>query len=106
MHFRRERVRLETDRHVIEGTVQLPGDGYRSRMTDFLNSHDSDFLPVTDARLAWHADSRPPETHPYLAVSVRHIVLVVELESLGTFDAAGEAPAEPVVVISTPPPAR
>ena len=101
MHFRRLRVRLETERHAIEGTLQLPSEGYRSRMTDFLNSHDSDFLPVTDARLA--VDGRE-ERHDYLAVSVRHIVLGVELEDLGTFDATGEPPSEPLAIVSTPPP--
>lgn len=105
MHFRRLRVRLETERHAIEGTLQLPNEGYRSRMTDFLNSHDSDFLPVTDAELSWPAGERPPERHEYLAVSVRHIVVGVELESLGTFDEAGEPPTEPRFVGSTPPPA-
>jgi hypothetical protein len=103
MHFRRLRVRLETERHVIEGTLQLPSEGYRSRMTDFLNSHDSDFLPVTDARVA--ARDGSAEQHDYLAVSVRHVVLGIELEELGTFDAAGEPPADPIVVVSTPPPA-
>jgi hypothetical protein len=105
MHFRRLRVRLETERHSIEGTLQLPSEGYRSRMTDFLNSHDSDFLPVTDAEVTWPGDDRPAEVHGYLAVSVRHIVAVVELESLGTFDEAGEPPAEAAFVVSTPPPA-
>jgi hypothetical protein len=105
MHFRRLRVRLETERHVIEGTLQLPNEGYRSRMTDFLNSHDSDFLPVTDAQLSARDTDGPPERHEYLAVSVRHIVLGVELETLGTFDESGEPPADPVFVVSTPPPA-
>jgi hypothetical protein len=104
MHFRRLRVRLETDRHVIEGTLQLPSEGYRSRLTDFLNSHDSDFLPVTAAQLAVRDDDRPVDRHEYLAVSVRHIVLGVELEDLGTFDAAGEPPSESLFVVSTPPP--
>jgi hypothetical protein len=103
MHFRRLRVRLETERHVIEGTLQLPREGYRSRMTDFLNSHDSDFLPITDATLGLR-DGGPQEEHVYLAVSVRHIVIGVELESLGTFDEAGEPPGEPLYVVSAPPP--
>ena len=102
MHYRRLRVRLETERHVIEGTLQLPSEGYRSRLTDFLNAHDTDFLPVTDATLAPRDGT--PERHDYLAVSVRHIVLGIELESLGTFDAAGEPPTDPVVVVSVPPP--
>lgn len=105
MHYRRLRVRLETERHVIEGTLQLPNEGYRSRMTDFLNSHDSDFLPVTAATLSTREGGRASEEHEYLAVSVRHIVLGVELESLGTFDEAGEPPSEPLFVVSTPPPA-
>ena len=106
MHFRRLRVRLETERHVVVGTLQLPNEGYRSRMTDFLNSHDSDFLPVTDAELTVRGGGAPAEQHEYLAVSVRHIVLGVELETLGTFDEAGEPPAEPAsFVVSTPPPA-
>jgi hypothetical protein len=104
MHFRRLRVRLETERHAIEGTLQLPNEGYRSRMTDFLNSHDSDFLPITDAQVAWTGDARPAETHEYLAVSVRHIVLGIELESLGTFDESGEPPTETRFAVSTPPP--
>ncbi len=104
MHFRRLRVRVETERHVIEGTLQLPSEGYRSRMTDFLNSHDSDFLPITDAQVSWPGAERRTETHAYLAVSVRHIVLGVELESLGTFDEAGEPPSDPQLLVSSPPP--
>ena len=104
MHYRRLRVRLETERHAIEGTLQLPNEGYRSRMTDFLNSHDSDFLPITDAELTWPGHERPSERHSYLAVSVRHIVLGIELESLGTFDETGEPPSETHFVVSTPPP--
>ncbi len=104
MHVRRLRVRLETQRHTIEGTLQLPNEGYRSRMTDFLNSHESDFLPITDAQLTWPGDDRAVERHDYLAVSVRHIVVGVELESLGTFDEAGEPPAPARMVVSTPPP--
>ena len=104
MRIRRLRVRLETERHTVEGTLQLPSEGYRSRMTDFLNSHDSDFLPITDARITWPGSEREPERHEYLAVSVRHIALGVELESLGTFDESGEPPAEPAFLVSTPPP--
>jgi acyl-CoA synthetase (AMP-forming)/AMP-acid ligase II len=94
MHFRHLRVRLETERHVIEGTLQLPNEGYRSRMTDFLNSHDSDFLPVTDATLTARGDGAAPVEHEYLAVSVRHIVLGAELETLGrSTPPAGDRPS-------------
>ena len=104
MLFRRQRVRIETHRHAIEGTLQLPNEGYRSRMTDFLNAHEQDFVPVTDAEVAWLDGSRGTERLAYVAVSTRHIVLVTELESLGTFDESGVPPSETVGAVSSPPP--
>jgi hypothetical protein len=99
MPFRRERVRIETGRHEIEGTVQLPHEGFRSRMTDFLNTQGDDFLPLTDAEVTWLDGSRAPENHDYLALATRHVVLVVELGSLGTVDEAA-----PAFTASAPPP--
>lgn len=90
MHLRRERVRLETQRHVITGTLQLPSEGYRSRTTDFLNAHEHDFLAVTDAEVRWLDSSAGPEEREFVAVSVRHIVLATELGSLGIVDERGE----------------
>ena len=106
MHFRRERVRIETERHEIEGTIQLPHEGYRSRMTDFLNAHERDFLALTDAEVRWLDGARAPEQHDFLAVAVRQVVLVLELETLGVIDESGAAP-EPahLAALSTPPPA-
>jgi hypothetical protein len=99
MPFRRERVRIETGRHEIEGTLQLPHEGFRSRMTDFLNTQGDDFLPLTDAEVTWLDGSRAPENHDYLALATRHVVLVVELGSLGVID----EPA-PALSASAPPP--
>jgi hypothetical protein len=99
MPFRHERVRIETGRHEIEGTLQLPFEGFRSRMTDFLNTQGNDFLPLTDAEVTWLDGSRTPEKHDYLALAARHVVLVVELGSLGTVD----EPA-PALSASAPPP--
>jgi hypothetical protein len=101
MHYRRERVRIETQRHEIEGTVQLPSEGYRSRTTDFLNAHDREFLALTDVEVRWPAGGRAPERHEYLAVGVPHIVMVVEL---GTLDVVGEIEPLPIAAASTPPP--
>jgi hypothetical protein len=99
MPFRRERVRIETGRHEIEGTLQLPFEGFRSRMTDFLNNHCDDFLPLTDAEVTWLDGSRAPENHDYLALAARHVVLVVELGSLGIVDEP-----TPAFSASAPPP--
>jgi hypothetical protein len=105
MHYRRERVRIETQRHEIEGTVQLPSEGYRSRTTDFLNAHEREFLPLTDVEIRWLDRSRETERHEYLAVALPHIVLVLELETLGIVDESGDPPAPaPLAAVSTPPP--
>jgi hypothetical protein len=100
MQFRRERVRIETARHEIEGTLQLPHEGFRSRLTDFLNTQRDDFLPLTDAEVTWLDGSRAAEHHEYLALAARHVVLVVELETVGVVDEP-----LPTFSASTPPPA-
>ena len=99
MHFRRERVRIETQRHEMEGTLQLPNEGYRSRTTDFLNAHEREFLPLTDVDVRWLDGSHEPARHAYLAVALRHVVMVIELRDLGPVD----EPA-PALLASTPPP--
>ena len=83
MTYRRHRLRIDTERHRIEGVVQLPDSGFRSRTTDFFNAHDEEFIAVTDVKLSSLDGNGEPEHHAYLAVSGRHVVLVVELESLG-----------------------
>ena len=79
MPARHERVRIETARHEIEGTLQLPHEGFRSRLTDFLNSQGDAFLPLTDVEVSYLDGSREPEHHDYLALAARHVVLVIEL---------------------------
>ena len=100
MPFRRERVRIETARHEIEGTLQLPHEGFRSRLTDFLNTQGDAFLPLTNVDVTYLDGSRAPEHHDYLALATRHVVLVVELGQVGTV----ELPEEPAFSYSAPPP--
>jgi hypothetical protein len=100
MQFRRERVRIETQRHEIEGTLQLPHEGFRSRTTDFLNAREREFLALTDAEIRWLDSNRSVERHEFLAVAVRQVVVVLELETLGVVD-----DGEPHLgALSTPPP--
>jgi hypothetical protein len=84
MGLRRERVRLETERHRIEGVLTLARDGYRSRVSDVLNASERDFLTLTEVMVA-PLDGGPIEVHPYLTVARRHIVFAV---------AASEAPPD------------
>lgn len=73
---RRERIRLETGRHRIEGNLTLAREGYRSRVSDVLNAVERDFLTLTDVELE-PLDGGSIEHHPFLAIARRHIVYVV-----------------------------
>jgi hypothetical protein len=76
MDHRRERVRIETERHRIEGVMTLARDGYRSRVSDVLNASERDFLTLTDVTVA-PLEGGPVELHPYLTLARRHIVFAV-----------------------------
>jgi hypothetical protein len=73
---RRERIRVETPRHRIEGLLMLARDGYRSRVSDMLNASERDFLTLTEVTLQ-PLDGGPVEQHPFLAIARAHIVYVV-----------------------------
>jgi hypothetical protein len=73
---RRERIRVDTVQHRIEGNVTLARDGFRSRVSDMLNASERDFLTLTDAIVA-PLDGSPSESHRFLAVARRHIVFAV-----------------------------
>ncbi len=80
MSDRMQRVRLETERHSIEGSLQLPSEGFRSRVKDFLNAHATEFIALTDAVVTPVDGAGPPVRQPFLAVAARHVVLVHEVE--------------------------
>jgi hypothetical protein len=73
---RRERIRLETARHRIEGLIVIATDGYRSRVSDVLNASERDFLTLTDVTLQ-PLDGGAVEQHEFLAVARAHVVYVV-----------------------------
>jgi len=76
MDHRRERVRMETERHRIEGYLTLARDGYRSRVSDVLNASERDFLTLTEVTVA-PLEGGPIELHRYLTLARRHIVFAV-----------------------------
>jgi hypothetical protein len=49
METRIERVVLQTPSHEIVGDLALPREGFRSRLTDFLNRGDVSFIPLVNA---------------------------------------------------------
>ena len=80
MEQRDERIIIETDRHRITGSLRLPTDGYRSRLTDYLNSSEREFLALTDVELTNLQGSPQVEQRDFIALSVRHIVLAMPAE--------------------------
>jgi len=75
MDTREERVVVETERYRLTGTVRLPAEGYRSRLTDHLNAGEHEFLALTDVEIvALDGPARPPSQHDYVALGRRHIV--------------------------------
>jgi uncharacterized protein DUF6812 len=77
---RDERVILETARYRITGTLRLPRDGYRSRLTDYLNAAERTFLPLTDAALV-SLDRGVSEEHAFVAVSIAQIVIAMPADA-------------------------
>jgi hypothetical protein len=76
VEHRQERVRIETERHRIEGVLTLARDGYRSRVSDVLNAAERDFITLTDVTVS-PLEGGPIELHPYLSLARRHIVFAV-----------------------------
>ena len=62
MDHRQERIRIETERHRIEGSLTLARDGYRSRVSDVLNASERDFLTLTEVTVE-PLDGGPVELH-------------------------------------------
>ena len=76
LEHRQERIRIETERHRIEGLLTLARDGYRSRVSDVLNASERDFITLTDVTVA-PLEGGPIELHAYLTLARRHIVFAV-----------------------------
>lgn len=79
MDTREERVVLETPNHTIRGTVTLPREGYRSRVSDMLNASEKIFIPLTDATIEPVGGGEITH-HPFVVVARHHIVFAVGIE--------------------------
>ena len=86
MEHRDERILVETDRYRITGVLRLPRDGYRSRLTDYLNSSERMFLALTEVEVAPLDGSAAPEQRAFIALSLRHILLAVPVDGAEPVD--------------------
>jgi hypothetical protein len=82
MENRNLRVVLETDRHRIIGEMTLPAEGYRSRLSDYLNQGDLGFIALTNATVIEHLSSGATDAseHDFIAVGTRHVLLAYQDE--------------------------
>ncbi len=76
MEHRDQRIVVETDRYRISGVLHLPRDGYRSRLTDYLNAAERAFLALTDVEVA-PLNGGTPEQRSFLALSINHVVMAM-----------------------------
>ncbi len=75
MELRVERIVLETDRHRIVGDLHLPREGYRSRLSDYLNRGDDSFVALSNAELRPLNGAGSAEQRAFVAVARNHVSL-------------------------------
>jgi hypothetical protein len=80
MEHRDERIIIETERHRINGVLRLPRDGYRSRLTDYLNASERGFIPLIDVEIEGLEGHDDPTRRRFVAVSISHIVLAFPVD--------------------------
>ena len=75
--LRLERVVVETDRYRVEGDVRLPQEGYRSRISDYINRPEQEFITLINVELRSIDGSGRDWDTPILMLARRHIRLIV-----------------------------
>jgi hypothetical protein len=78
---REEPIVVETSRYRITGNLRLPRDGYRSRLTDYLNASERTFLPLTNVEIVSLDGSRDVERRAFIALSISQIVLAAPADA-------------------------
>jgi hypothetical protein len=76
LDLRLEHIILETDRWRIEGNLTLPAEGYRSRLSDYVNQRDREFFSIQDATLTALDSPDVVEERAFLMVARHHIRLI------------------------------
>jgi hypothetical protein len=76
MDLREEQVVLETDRYRIVGVLTLPREGYRSRLSDYVNQRDREFFAVSEATITSLDDTESTRRAAFIMVARRHVTLV------------------------------
>ncbi len=77
MDQRLEPVVLETDRYRIEGNLSLPREGYRSRLSDFVNQREREFFSIQSATVRSLDGTGDSEKMEFMLVARGHIRLII-----------------------------
>jgi hypothetical protein len=80
MDLRKEKVVVETDRYRVTGSMTLPAEGFRSRLSDHVNREDLTFFTIEDAELT-PLDGGVSWSAPVLMLARTHARLVIPAES-------------------------
>jgi hypothetical protein len=83
MDLRDEPIVLETDRYRIEGDLTLPTQGYRSRLSDFVNQRDREFFAIQRATVSPLDAGGEVRSFEFLMVARHHVRLVVPASGEG-----------------------
>jgi len=87
LDLRHEDIILETDRYRIEGKLTLPREGYRSRLSDYVNQRDREFFALSETTVT-ALDAPDQVRHAAFLMVARTHVRLVTLASEGSFGAA------------------
>lgn len=80
MDLRRQQVVVEIERYRIQGALHLPAEGYRSRLSDYMNQRETEFLPMTDCVITT-LDTGLERELPFLLVARRHVRLISPVDA-------------------------
>lgn len=78
--LRREKVVVEIERYRIEGALHLPAEGYRSRLSDYMNQREAEFLPMTDCTVTT-VETATERQVPFLLVARRHVRMIAPADA-------------------------
>ena len=67
---------LETDRYRITGALTLPAEGYRSRLSDYVNQRDREFLTISEATIEPLDGTGGKRSEPFLMIGRAHVRLI------------------------------
>ncbi len=74
---RSQRVVLETERQRISGDIILPAEGFRTRLSDLLNSEGLRFIALVNAEVTDHATGETTRRE-FVAVARDHVQVAYE----------------------------